>query len=82
MLGIKRLQMLLGLFTLAIALAPAAEAADGVCDIQSLKGRYGFQASGRVDVPVKAGARVDLAKTETIHFAQVGTLEADGEGNA
>jgi hypothetical protein len=53
-----------------------------VCGVHSLKGRYGFQASGRVDVPVKAGARVDLAKTETIHFAQVGTLEADGEGNA
>ncbi|BBA35407.1 hypothetical protein sS8_3470 [Methylocaldum marinum] len=82
MLRNRHHQTLLGLFVISIAIAPAAQAADGTCGVDSLKGRYGFQASGRVDGPSRTETDLDLTKTETVHFAQVGTLEADGKGHA
>ncbi|WP_434149056.1 hypothetical protein ACR2R6_17780 [Methylocaldum gracile subsp. desertum] len=82
MLRNRHHQALLGLFVISMAIAPAAQAADGACGIDSLKGRYGFQASGRVDVPTRGEARIDLSNVETVHFSQVGTIETDGEGHA
>jgi hypothetical protein len=82
MLRNRHHQALLGLFVISMAIAPAAQAADGACGIDSLKGRYGFQASGRVEVPSKTKSGLDFSDKQTVHFAQVGTIEADGEGHA
>jgi hypothetical protein len=82
MLWNRHHQALLGLFVISIAIAPAAQAADGTCGIDSLKGRYGFQASGRMEVPSKTKSGLDFSDKQTVHFAQVGTIEADGEGHA
>lgn len=82
MLWNRHHQALLGLFVISMAIAPAAQAADGTCGVHSLKGRYGFQASGRVEVPSKTKSGLDFSDTQTVHFAQVGTIDADGEGHA
>ncbi|WP_434110799.1 hypothetical protein [Methylocaldum sp. GT1TLB] len=84
MLWNRHHQALLGLFviSIAIAIAPAAQAADGTCGIDSLKGRYGFQASGRVEGPTKTKSGLDFSDKQTVHFAQMGTIDADGEGHA
>jgi hypothetical protein len=73
----KRDQAFFGLFmmAMAIAFAPAVQAAEGVCDVQSLKGRYGFQASGQINGPAQGEAGAT-------HVAEVGTIKADGEGHA